>query len=237
MRLDKFLAKCGLGSRSQVKNLIRSGQVQVDGLPAADCSFALNPLAAKVTVAGKALVYSEFHYLMLNKPEGAISATRDNLHATVLDLLPGQYRHLKLFPAGRLDRDTQGLLLLTDDGQLAHSLLAPKKQVPKTYHALIQGQVNDADKEAFARGIALSDFTTLPAKLLVITAGDQSQVEVTICEGKYHQVKRMFQALGKEVLALKRIAMGPLTLDASLAPGEVRELTEEELALLREWRQ
>lgn len=237
MRLDKFLAKCGLGSRTQVKNLIRSGQVQVDGLPAADCSLSLNPHTAQVTVAGKTVEYSEFHYLMLNKPAGTVSATRDNLHDTVLDLLPGQYRHLKLFPVGRLDRDTQGLLLLTNDGQLAHRLLAPKKQVPKTYHALIQGQVSDADKEAFAKGIALSDFTTLPAKLSVISADDQSQVEVTICEGKFHQIKRMFHALGKDVLTLKRIAMGPLTLDASLAPGEVRELTEEELALLREWRQ
>lgn len=237
MRLDKFAAKCGLGSRAQVRALIRSGQVLVDGLPVKDGGLNLDPLAAKVTVDGKELIYKEYHYLMLNKPAGVISATRDGLHATVLELLPQGYRHLKLFPVGRLDRDTQGLLLLTDDGQLAHNLLAPKKQVPKTYQALIQGCVGREDIEAFARGIALSDFTTLPAKLTVLAAADQSQVEVTICEGKFHQVKRMFHALGKEVLALKRIAMGPLTLDAGLAPGEARELTQEELDRLREWRQ
>ena len=237
MRLDKFAAKCGLGSRAEARALIRSGQVLVDGLPVKDGSLILDPLAAKVTVAGKELIYKEFHYLMLNKPAGVISATQDGLHATVLDLLPRPYRHLKLFPVSRLDRDTQGLLLLTDDGQLAHNLLAPKKQVPKTYLALIRGCVGKEDKEAFARGVVLSDFTTLPAELTVLAAADQSQVEVTICEGKFHQVKRMFHALGKEVLALKRIAMGPLTLDAKLAPGEARELTGEELSLLREWRQ
>jgi len=237
MRLDKLVAKCGLGSRAQARELIRSGQVLVNGLPVKDGGLTLDPLGATVTVAGKELNYCEFHYLMLNKPAGVISATRDTLHATVLELLPREYQHLKLFPVGRLDRDAQGLLLLTDDGQLAHNLLAPKKQVPKIYRALVQGWVGQEDKEAFARGIALSDFTTLPARLDILAAAGQSQVEVTICEGKFHQVKRMFHALGKEVLALKRIAMGPLTLDAGLAPGEVRELTAEELNLLREWRQ
>ncbi len=237
MRLDKFLAKTGLGSRTEVRKLIRSGQVTVDGVVIKDGSFTLNPQAAKVTASGTELEYREYHYLMLNKPLGVISATEDKLHATVLELLPPTYQHLKLFPVGRLDKDTQGLLLLTDDGQLTHNLLAPKKHVPKTYLALVQGLVDKADQEAFAKGIPLSDFVTLPARLEILEAGPQSQVEVTIYEGKFHQVKRMFHAVGKEVLALTRIRFGPLSLDAKLAPGDSRELTPEELTLLQEWRQ
>lgn len=237
MRLDKFLAKTGLGSRTEVRKLIRSGQVTVDGVVIKDGSFTLNPQAAKVTASGTELEYREYHYLMLNKPLGVISATEDKLHATVLELLPPTFQHLKLFPVGRLDKDTQGLLLLTDDGQLTHNLLAPKKHVPKTYLALVQGLVDKADQEAFAKGIPLSDFVTLPARLEILEAGPQSQVEVTIYEGKFHQVKRMFHAVGKEVLALTRIRFGPLSLDAKLAPGDSRELTPEELTLLQEWRQ
>lgn len=237
MRLDKFVAKTGLGSRTEVRKLIRSGQVTVDGVVIKDRSFTLNSQTAKVMASGTELEYRGYHYLMLNKPPGVISATEDKLHATVLELLPPTYQHLKLFPVGRLDKDTQGLLLLTDDGQLAHNLLAPKKHVPKTYLALVQGLVDKDNQEAFAKGIPLSDFITLPAQLEILEAGPQSQVEVTICEGKFHQVKRMFHAVGKEVLALTRIRFGPLSLDAKLAPGDSRELTPEELTLLQEWRQ
>lgn len=234
MRLDKFLAKTGLGSRAQVRKLIRSGQVTVDGAIVKDASFTLNARTAKVTASGAELGYREHHYLMLNKPPGVISATEDRLHSTVLELLPPAYQHLKLFPVGRLDKDTQGLLLLTDDGSLAHNLLSPKKAVPKTYLALVRGAVDKEDQAAFAKGITLSDFTTLPAQLEILEAGPHSRVKVTICEGKFHQVKRMFHALGKEVLALTRIGFGPLSLDANLAPGEMRELTAQELRSLQE---
>jgi 16S rRNA pseudouridine516 synthase len=237
MRLDKFLANTGLGSRAQVRKLIRSGQVTVDGATVKDPSFAFNPHRAIVIAACAELEYREHHYLMLNKPPGVISATEDRLHTTVLDLLPPAYRHLKLFPVGRLDRDTQGLLLLTDDGAMAHNLLSPKKRVPKTYLALVQGWVGKKEQEAFARGIALRDFTTLPARLEILEAGPQSRVKITICEGKFHQVKRMFHALGKEVLALTRIGFGPLALDENLPPGAMRELTARELSSLLEWRQ
>lgn len=235
MRLDKYLAKCGAGSRAQARRLIRSGQVRVDGIIVKDGGFTLKPLEAAVTVAGKDLEYREHHYLLLNKPAGVVSATRDSHYPTVIDVLPLPYRQLKLFPVGRLDRDSQGLLLLSDDGPLAHRLLAPKKQVPKTYRVLVRGRVAEEDIEAFARGIVLKEFTALPARLEIIQAGDQSLVEVVLLEGKFHQVKRMFLARGKEVVSLTRTAFGPLRLDPGLAPGEFRELTQAELDLLEDW--
>lgn len=236
MRLDKYLAKCGLGTRTEVKNLIRSGQVSVNGVQAKDAGLIVDPDTATIEAEGALLEYSEFHYLMLNKPAGVISATRDRLHSTVLGLLPAQFQHLDLFPVGRLDKDTEGLLLLTDDGQLAHRLLSPRKHVPKTYLARVQGAVDTADIDRFARGIDLEDFTTMPAQLKVLESGPESLTQVTIYEGKFHQVKRMFKAVGKEVLFLQRIAMGALSLDPNLKPGAIRELTADELAELRDWR-
>lgn len=236
MRLDKFLAKCGQGTRSEAKKLIWSGQVTVDGEVIKDPTFNIDAQATQVAVQGHRLRYQEHYYLMLNKPPGVISATRDRLHPTVLGLLPLEYQHLDLFPVGRLDKDTEGLMLLSDDGVLAHRLLAPKRQVPKTYRARVRGEVNEQDIERFTQGIELKDFTTLPAQLRVLAAGEESHIEVTIYEGKFHQVKRMFHAVGKEVLYLQRVAFGGLVLDPSLPLGRVRELTAAELDLLGEWR-
>jgi len=236
MRLDKYLAKCGQGSRSQAKKVIRAGKVTVDEEEITDASHNLNPHAAQVAVEGMPLLYREKVYLMLNKPQGVVSATRDQLHPTVVDLMPPQFQHRELFPVGRLDKDTQGLLLITDDGQLSHRLLSPKRHVPKTYLAKVKGQVDDNDVRAFERGIELEDFTTQPAQLEILEAGEESLIRVTIYEGKFHQVKRMFLAVGKEVLDLKRMAMGGLDLDPQLEPGQVRELTAAELDTLQEWR-
>jgi len=236
MRLDKYLAKCGLGTRTEVKAIIRGGKVTLHGEPARDPGFNIDPETAMVEVEGNALNYKENYYLMLNKPPGVISATRDRIHATVVDLLPPGYQHLDLFPVGRLDKDTEGLMILTDDGNLTHRLLSPRKHVPKTYLTRVTGVVGATDIDSFATGIALEDFTTLPAHLEVLETGVDSLVQVTIHEGKYHQVKRMFHAVGKEVLYLQRIAMGGLKLDPDLQPGEIRELTDQELALLQEWR-
>lgn len=234
MRLDKFLAKCGLGTRTEVKDIIRGKRIKVDGEIVKDAGLNIDTDAAQVTVDERTLVYKEFHYLMLNKPVDVISATKDRLHSTVLDLLPQGYTHLDLFPVGRLDKDTEGLLLLTDDGKLAHRLLSPKKHVPKVYLARINAPVTDSDIQRFAQGIELEDFTTMPAQLEVLEPGEEPLTKVIIHEGKFHQVKRMFHAVGKEVLHLKRIAMGSLELDPQLEPGEVRELSLDELAQLQD---
>lgn len=236
MRLDKFLAKCGQGTRTEVKRIIRASRVTVDGIEARDAGMPIEPAAARVEVDGAPLNYRENHYLMLNKPAGVISATRDRLHKTVLELLPPEFAHVDLFPVGRLDKDTQGLMILTDDGILAHRLLSPKNHVPKTYLARVRGIVDQGDVQAFAQGIALEDFTTLPGRLEILQAGTESLVRVTIFEGKFHQVKRMFIALGKEVLELTRVAMGDLELDPHLLPGKIRELSPQELSLLQKWR-
>ncbi len=233
MRLDRFLSNSGIGSRKEVKAIIKDGRVSVDDIIIKDAGYIIDPYASPVLVDGEAIVYQEFYYLMLNKPAGTISATRDGLHETVVDLLPDKYSHLKLFPVGRLDKDTEGLLLLTNDGKLAHNLLSPRKLVPKTYYAVIEGKVTIEDVAIFERGIKLDeDFTTLPAKLSIIESAPRSEVYVTIYEGKYHQVKRMFEAVGKKVVYLKRIGMGNLILDEKLAPGQVRELSQKELRLL-----
>lgn len=233
MRLDRFLSNAGIGSRKEVKALIKGQRVLVDNNIIRDPGYIIDPTQAKVMVDNQAVTYKKFYYLMLNKPAGVISATMDNLHQTVVDLLPSQYQHLDLFPVGRLDKDTEGLLILTNDGQLAHRVLSPKNRVPKTYYAIIEGRVTSEDVDTFQKGIKLDeDFTTLPAQLSILKSCDKSEVHVTIVEGKYHQVKRMFEAVGKKVLYLKRISMGNLYLDEKLAPGQVRELSEHELNLL-----
>lgn len=231
-RLDKVLANMGLGTRKEVKQLVKQGLVEVDGSVATDPGMHVIPEEQEITVEGEPLNYKRWLYIMLNKPPGVVSATEDNLHETVVDLLPYEWGH-KVHPVGRLDIDTEGLLLLTNDGQLSHNLLSPKKKVEKEYFARIQGRVTEQHVEAFARGVELEDFTTLPAKLEILSSGDVSEVRVTIMEGKFHQVKRMFAAFGLQVVYLQRVRMGPLHLDTTLLPGEYRELSEEELEQLR----
>ncbi|MDR4889294.1 pseudouridine synthase [Fredinandcohnia sp. QZ13] len=234
MRIDKLLANRGFGSRKEVKSLLKSGAVQINGIPVKDSSKHVKVESDIVTVHGEVIEYKEFIYLMLNKPQGVISATEDHLHDTVLDLLEMEDAVYKPFPVGRLDKDTEGLLLLTNDGQLAHQLLSPKKHVPKTYVAIIEGEVTVEDVEAFRNGVILDDgYETMPAVLTIISSGLRSEIEVVIEEGKFHQVKRMFEAVGKRVVYLKRMKMGPLPLDETLELGEYRELTDEEVTLLK----
>ena len=229
MRLDKFLSECGYGTRTEVKKLIKQGRVEANGISPLRPETHIDEQCANVFVDGNRAQYRRFVYLMLNKPAGYISATWDKKLPTVIDLLPEEYLHFKPSPVGRLDIDTEGLLLLTNDGDLNHRLLSPRHHVPKTYIAEIQHLASDEDVSAFERGIDLGDFTSLPAQLEMISPTPPYTAQVTICEGKFHQVKRMFEALGNRVLYLKRIKMKNLVLDPDLKSGEVRELTLEEL--------
>jgi len=236
MRLDKLLANSGYGSRKEVKQLLKKEQVTVDGKVAKDPSMHVDPERQEIYVFGEKLDYKEFIYVMLNKPKGVISATEDLREKTVVDLLSPILRHYRPFPVGRLDKDTVGLLLLTNDGDLAHQLLSPKKHVPKTYYAKIAGEVTEKDVKAFKEGVVLDDGTiTKPGELKILTSGDTSEIELTIYEGKFHQVKRMFEAVGKKVVFLKRLSMGNLLLDPTLKYGDYRELTDEELKALKEY--
>ncbi|EMT45210.1 pseudouridine synthase [Anoxybacillus flavithermus] len=234
LRIDKLLANMGYGTRKEVKKLLKAGVVKVDGMTVKDAKTHVDPKEQVVTVWGEEVEYKPFIYLMMNKPKGVISATEDAVEETVVDLLEEEDRIFDPFPVGRLDKDTEGLLLLTNDGQLAHQLLSPKKHVPKTYEAIIDGEVTEEDVAAFQRGVVLDDgYETKPAKLVIVRSGLRSDVQITITEGKFHQIKRMFQAVGKRVVYLKRVQMGPLPLDETLEPGEYRELTDEEIALLK----
>ncbi len=234
MRLDRFLAECGVGTRSEVKKLIRKGAVSLNGSSQDKADAVVSPKEDEVFVFGEKITYREFVYLMLNKPAGFISATRDGKTPTVLELVPEEYLHFEPFPVGRLDIDTEGLLLLTNDGDLAHRLLSPKKHIPKTYLAEIEKAVTLQDIEAFSDGVVLDDgYKTMPAKLTTISDCFPYLAEVVINEGKFHQVKRMFEAVGNKVLYLKRTKMNDLELDENLELGEVRELTEDELLLLQ----
>jgi 16S rRNA pseudouridine516 synthase len=234
VRLDKLLAHMGFGTRKEIKKLCRDGIVAVDGKTVKDASIHVDPQTQTVEVQGMPVEYREFIYLMMNKPQGVISATEDRHDETVVDLLAEEHFVFDVFPVGRLDKDTEGFLLLTNDGKMAHELLSPRKHVPKTYFATIDGRVTDEDGKAFKKGVQLDDgYVTLPAELEIISQGAISEIQLTIYEGKFHQVKRMFETVGKKVVYLKRLAMGQLQLDPNLEPGEYRELTEEELALLR----
>lgn len=228
-RIDKILAASGYGSRKDVKKLIKTGQVSINGIVVNDAGCHVNPSVDEIVVAGKYLAYHENIYIMMNKPEGVICSTRDNVEITVIDLLQGEYSHRKLFPVGRLDKDAQGLVFLTDNGKMAHRLLSPKNRVDKTYYVEVRGKLKQCDVEVFTQGIELEDFTTLPAKLDILESEDISRAYVTICEGKFHQIKRMMKARDKEVILLKRLTLGPLKLDDELAPGQWRELTKEEI--------
>lgn len=266
IRLDKMLGNLGYGSRSGIKLLVKQGAVTVNGERAKDPGMQIDPGGDTVTLDGETIRYRDTVYILLHKPAGVVSATEDLRDRTVLDLLDPEMTVLSPFPVGRLDKDTEGLLLLTNDGKLSHDLLAPRKHVPKTYRALVSGAVGPADAEAFARGVELDDgYVTMPAELRVLASapaaeasrhselaepyartareriaeagtGTFSWIELTIHEGKFHQVKRMFEAVGHKVLYLRRISMGPLELDHRLAPGEWRELTDSEVDSLRNYR-
>ncbi len=233
MRLDKLLAAAGYGSRKDVKALIKKGAVLVNGEKEKDPGRIISPESDTIEVSGEAVIFAEHRYYMLNKPKGVVSATEDKAERTVLDLLPATDRR-DIFPVGRLDKDTTGLLLLTDDGELAHRLLSPKKHVDKRYKAVLERAVTDEDVKAFAEGLKVDEgFTALPAELEAATSDDRPAAYVTIREGKFHQVKRMFEAVGNRVLGLERLSMGSLLLDRSLAPGEYRPLTDKELEVLK----
>lgn len=235
MRLDKFLVESGLGSRSQVKQLLKKGQVWVNGAAVTSAKTQIVERSDQIVVDGQTLVYEKFVYYLLNKPKGVISATEDDRHKTVLDLLDDTARQKEVFPVGRLDVDTHGLLLLTNNGQLSHAMLSPKRHVAKVYQAQVAGLMDQADVERFAQGIELKDFTCQPAQLEIIERNEgakTSLVRITLSEGKFHQVKRMLLACGKEVTDLQRLSMGPLQLDTNLDLGQWRRLTEEEMQSL-----
>jgi len=274
IRLDKMLGNLGFGTRSGIKQLIKQGAVTVNGIVVKDHGKQIRPTEDEVALNGEVIRYRDTVYVMLHKPAGVVSATEDFRDRTVIDLLNEEIRVFSPFPVGRLDKDTEGLLLITNDGKLSHELLSPRKHVPKTYRALVAGAVGEGDGEAFSKGVELDDgYVTMPAQLRVlasgkageaestITASEQeygdemravlrhepedvssipektlSWIELTIHEGKFHQVKRMFEAVGKKVLYLRRISMGPLKLDPGLKPGEWRELTDEETESLHNHR-
>jgi 16S rRNA pseudouridine516 synthase len=236
MRIDKWLSNTGFGSRKEVKQLLKSGAVTLNGTVIKDSKTQADPDKDHVLVHGEEAVYKEFIYLMMNKPQGVISATEDSRHETVIDLLELEDQGFEPFPVGRLDKDTEGLLILTNDGQLSHTLLSPKKHVPKTYFAKINGSIPENTYEKFKEGVVLEDgYQTQPAKLQIVKDSmDQSEIFLTITEGKFHQVKRMFEAVDRKVTYLQRVQMGNLKLDETLPLGTYRELTEEELSLLSE---
>ena len=258
MRLDKYLSDMGVATRSESKKIIKAGRISIDGGTVTDPAFHVSDTNT-VSLDGTPLSYQEHIYYMLNKPQGVITATRDNSKKTILDLINPSDRIRELFPVGRLDKDTEGLLLITDNGALAHEMLSPKKHVDKTYEAIVAGEVTKSDISAFASGmeidggdICLPALLTVESTILFANLSEEykkkfpfktetvltsdsilSFIRITIREGKYHQIKRMCKRRGHEVLYLKRLTMGPLTLDESLALGEYRPLTEEEISSLK----
>lgn len=229
-RLDKIIASTGKWSRREVKELARRGLVFVDGAAVRSAEEKFDPEAVDVAVNGEALNYRRYTWIMLNKPAGYLSATEDGRGPTVLGLLPRDLQRRELFPVGRLDKDTEGLLLLTNEGPLAHALLSPKRHVDKVYYVRTTGRLTEEDCRAFASGMSLSDgLQCLPAKLELLSAGEMSEARVTLREGKFHQVKRMLAACGKPVVYLERVQMGNLSLDRGLSRGAFRFLTEEEI--------
>lgn len=229
MRLDKLLANVGIGSRKEVKEMLKKRRVTVNQIVVKDGSKQVVPDKDQIEASGKPVTYQAYYYIMLHKPKDVVSATTDNRDKTVIDLVRSSYSHVNLFPVGRLDKDTEGLLLLTNDGELGHRLTSPKKAISKTYYAVIEGRVTEDDCQSFKRGVELDDgYTTLPAELHILTSGKISEVRIVITEGKYHQIKRMFAAVDKRVTYLRRLSMGELHLDSQLDPGKYRELTKEE---------
>lgn len=235
-RLDKLLADMGEGTRSEVKKLIKNGRVKVDGKTASDGAFKVDAETSAISVDGRELSYSRFTYLMLNKPSGVISATEDNSQKVVTDLLEPPYSKMGLFPVGRLDKDTAGLLILTNDGDFAHSSLSPKRHVPKTYYVEAKGHFSSDIAIHFNEGIVIDGGYKCKSAFLDIIRleADGITARLTITEGKFHQIKRMFKAEGGVVTLLRRIAFGEIKLDESLAEGEIRLLTDDELKYIAE---
>lgn len=236
LRLDKALADMQAGTRSQVKELIRKKRITVNGDIVTKPEFKVDTDKDTIFLDDKCLSYTEYEYYMLNKPAGVISATEDKSQQTVIDLIKTRKRK-DLFPVGRLDKDTEGLLLITNDGALAHNLLSPGKHVDKTYYSIVKGRIDKNIVDTFAKGLIVDkELTAMPSKLEIISYNsdkDCSEVNITIQEGKFHQIKRMFAAVGSEVLFLKRLSFGSLGLDNTLKPGEYRSLTETEVNLLK----
>ncbi|MDV9291608.1 16S rRNA pseudouridine(516) synthase [Clostridioides difficile] len=234
-RIDKILSNLGYGSRSEIKKYCKQGSVVVSGSEVSNPGTQVDTENDEILFNGEEVIYREYIYLMMNKPAGYISATTDKYDPTVLDLIDLSYLAFEPFPVGRLDKDTEGLLVLTNDGKLSHRVLSPKKHVPKTYYAKIDGVVTEEDVEVFLEGVVLDDgYKTMPSQLNILKSDDESEIELTIHEGKFHQVKRMFESVGKKVVYLKRLSMGNLKLDESLELGEYRELTDEEVKLIEE---
>ncbi len=226
MRLDKYLSDMGIASRKELRDIIRAGRVTVNGLTVSAPETKMDPETDSVELDGQALAYKRFHYYIMDKPVGILTATEDRKQRTVLDLLRVEERRMGLFPVGRLDKDTSGLLLLTDDGVFAHRVISPKSGVEKIYHARVDGDITEADVRAFAEGITLRDGThCLPAKL---ERTGEGCCLVTVMEGKYHQVRRMLASCGKPVAELRRLSVGALSLDEASSPGEYRELAQSE---------
>lgn len=235
IRIDKMLSNVGLGSRKQIKQDARQGLITVNDKIEKDSSKIIDTDIDRLQYKNQEVKYSKYIYLMMNKPMGVVSATFDNHDKTVIDLIEVEDKCYDPFPVGRLDKDTEGLLILTNDGQLAHELLAPKKHVSKTYYVEVEEEITEDNVKAFEEGVILlnENYKTLPAKLEIIESAYPSSCFVTIKEGKFHQIKRMFNAVNNEVIYLKRISMGKIKLDESLKLGEYRHLTEEEVNLLK----
>lgn len=232
-RVDKILASRTEFSRKEAKRLVAQGRVRLNGRLVNSADEKVDLDADILQLDGKTLLLQKRLYLMMNKPTGVLSAARDPKQPTVLDLLPEEYRRTGLFPAGRLDKDTEGFVLITDDGEFAHRILSPKHHVPKTYHAQIDGPVTGQMVKAFAEGVALEDGTLCePARLILLEEGREPLCQVVLTQGMYHQVKRMFMVCGRRVLWLKRTAIGALPLDEALGPGEVRKISDKEILLL-----
>ncbi|MBR1444400.1 MAG: rRNA pseudouridine synthase [Firmicutes bacterium] len=240
IRLDKYLASSGLGSRTDVKNAISKGLVAIDGKPVKKADIKFDPEKTIVTYSSNPVIYEKYVYFMLNKPNGVVSATEDKTDKTVIDLISEEDRRKGIFPVGRLDKDTEGLLIITNDGGFSHNTLSPKKHVEKEYYAKIKGIADNKDINALAEGIIIDkDTKCLPSKLEIISTDNAevtSEIKITINEGKFHQIKRMFHTLDKEVIYLKRIRFGEIVLDEDLSPGEYRKLTEKELHYIKEKR-
>lgn len=235
LRVDKVLSNLGYGSRAELKVHCKKGLVKVNDKVISNPGTQVDTDIDKIEFNNEVVRYREFVYIMMNKPDGYLSATFDKRDPIVLDLIDPSYLTFEPFPVGRLDKDTEGLLVLTNDGQLAHRVLSPKKHVPKTYYAKIEGIVTEEDVKAFEKGVVLDDgYETMPSQLKIIESGEVSEIELTIHEGKFHQVKRMFESVGKKVVYLKRLSMGKLILDETLSLGEYRELTDKEVKLIEE---
>lgn len=235
LRIDKILSNLGYGSRAEIKVYCKKGLVKVNDKVISNPGTQVDTDDDKIEFNNEVVRYREFVYIMMNKPDGYLSATFDKRDPIVLDLIDVSYLTFEPFPVGRLDKDTEGLLVLTNDGQLAHRVLSPKKHVPKTYYAKIEGIVTEEDVKAFEKGVTLDDgYETMPSQLKILESGETSEIELTIHEGKFHQVKRMFESVSKKVVYLKRLSMGKLKLDETLDLGEYRELTDEEVKLIEE---